>query len=282
MRMKTLLCMSLLVMTSLWGCGNKEVVNFSESYAVDDIAAINIDNDSWQIKIMPSTDEEVRISLDGKSTKKPRVGMQDGVLNISIDGQNGDGVSQFAMGKEGELTVYIPGGLDVPVTVKNDSGDMKIDSLSVSGFMLDNSSGYVELNEVSLDMLEIFSESGDVKLDGGKAADSKIRTSSGYVTIKNVEVKDASITTKSGEVNAFGMGEETNIDVSTGSGDIGIAYGTEPENLSFYIASGSEDVSMKCGGASYIVDTVACKQGTIGEGAYNLQINSDSGTVVVR
>ena len=39
---------------------------------------------------------------------------------------------------------------------------------------------------------------------------------------------------------------------------------------------------MKCGGASYIVDTVACKQGTIGEGAYNLQINSDSGTVVVR
>ena len=30
------------------------------------------------------------------------------------------------------------------------------------------------------------------------------------------------------------------------------------------------------------MDTVACKQGTIGEGAYDLRIKSDSGTVVVR
>lgn len=105
--------------------------------------------------------------------------------------------------------------------------------------------------------------------------------SSGYVTWKNTESEHISITAKSGEVNVSGLGDQTNAEVSTSSGDIGISYETPPQNLSFKISSGSDDVSVRLEDASYTMETSACKQGKIGDGTYSLTVNSDSGTVVI-
>ena len=158
---------------------------------------------------------------------------------------------------------------------------MEIDSLAVSKLTLDNSSGYIEMNNVTADVVEIASSSGDVKLSDGKIDDFQISTSSGYVTWKNTESEHISITAKSGEVNVSGLGDQINAEVSTGSGDIGISYETPPQNLSFKISSGSDDVSVRLDDASYTMETSACKQGKIGDGTYSLTVNSDSGTVVI-
>lgn len=143
--------------------------------------------DSWQLKIMASADDDIHVSLDGgtaKGAKAPSVDMQDGVLDI-VQAENEDTVlSQFSLGKEGEVTVYVPDTLEGTVTVKNGSGDMEIDSLVASKLTLDNSSGYIEMNNVTADVVEIASSSGDVKLSGGKIDDFQISTSSGYVTWK--------------------------------------------------------------------------------------------------
>ena len=56
-----------------------------------------------------------------------------------------------------------------------------------SKLTLDNSSGYIEMNNVTADVVEIASSSGDVKLSDGKIDDFQISTSSGYVTWKNTE-----------------------------------------------------------------------------------------------
>ncbi len=189
--------------------------------------------------------------------------------------------SRFSLGKEGEVTVYVPDTLEETITIKNGSGDMEIDSLVAFKLTLDNSSSYIEMNNVTADVLEITSSSGDVKLSGSKVDDFQISTSSGYVTWENTESGHIFITTKSGEVNASGLGEQTNAEVSTGSGDIGISYGTQPQNLSFKISFGSDNVSVGFEDASYITETSACKQGKIGDGTYSLTANSDSGIVVV-
>lgn len=284
MRMKILLCMSLLAVSCLCGCVQKEKISFSEAYDTESISAINMQIDSWQLKIMSSSDEDVHVSLDGgteKGAKAPMVDVQDGVLDIvQMDGEE-NAVSQFSLGKEGEVTVYIPNALKGAVTIKNGSGDMEIDSLVASKITIDNSSGYAELNHVTAEALEISSSSGDVKLSNGNIADFQIGTSSGYVTLKNTESEDISIATKSGEVNISGLGEQTNAGISTGSGDIGISYKTQPQNLTFKISTGSDDVSVRLDGASYTTETSACKQGKIGNGDYSLTVNSDNGTVVV-
>lgn len=284
MRMKILLCMSLLAVSCLCGCVQKEKISFSEAYDTESISAINMQIDSWQLKIMSSSDEDVHVSLDGgteKGAKAPMVDVQDGVLDIvQTDGER-SAVGQFSLGKEGEVTVYIPDTLKGTVTIKNGSGDMEIDSLVGSKLAIDNDSGYAELNHVTAEELEISSSSGDVKLSNGNIADFQIGTSSGYVTLKNTESEDISIATKSGEVNISGLGEQTNAGISTGSGDIGISYKTQPQNLTFKISAGSDDVSVRLDGASYTTETSACKQGKIGNGDYSLTVNSDNGTVVV-
>lgn len=284
MRMKMILCMSLLAVSCLCGCSQNEKVSLSETYDSENISAINLKIDSWQLKIMASADDDVHVSLDGgtaKGAKTPPAEIQDGVLDI-VQTQSEDTVlSQFSLGKEGEVTVYVPDTLEGTVTIKNGSGDMEIDSLVASKLTLDNSSGYIEMNNVTADVVEIASSSGDVKLSGGKIDDFQISTSSGYVTWKNTESENISIFTKSGEVNVSGLGEQTNAGISTGSGDIGISYETPPQNLSFKISSGSDDVSVRLDDAFYTMETSACKQGKIGDGTYSLTVKSDSGTVVI-
>ena len=284
MKMKILLCMSLLAVSCLCGCRQKEKVSFSETYDTESISSINMQIDSWQLKIMASSDEDVHISLDGgteKGAKTPSVEVQDGMLDImQIDGE-GSAVGRFSLGKEGEVIVYIPVALKGAVTIKNGSGDMDIDSLVASKLAIDNDSGYAELNHVTAEELEISSSSGDVKLSNGNIADFQIGISSGYVTLKNIESEDISIATKSGEVNISGLGDQTNVGISTGSGDIGVSYKTQQQNLSFKISSGSDDVTVRLDGVSYTTETSACKQGKIGSGGYSLTVNSDSGTVVI-
>lgn len=284
MRMKVFLCMGLLAASCLCGCGQKEKVSLSETYDTEIISSIHMQVDSWQLNIMASADDDVHVSLDGgiaKGAKAPSVDIQDGVLDIvQTEGEETIG-SQFSLGKEGEVTVYVPDTLEGTVIIKNGSGDMEIDSLVASKLTLDNSSGYIEMNNVTADVLEITSSSGDVKLSGSKIDNFQISTSSGYVTWKNTKSDHISITAKSGEVNVSGLGEQTNAEVSTGSGDIGISYGAQPQNLSFKISSGSDDVSVGFDAASYTTETSACKQGKIGDGTYSLTVNSDSGTVVV-
>ena len=283
--MKILLCISLLAVSCLYGCGQKEKVSFSETYDTESISSINMQIDSWQLKIMASTDDNFHVSLDGgtaKESKTPSADIQNGVLDIVQTDSKESTVNQFSLGKEGEVTVYIPDTLKETVTIKNGSGDMEIDSLVVSKLTIDNSSGYADLNNVTAEALEITSSSGDVKLSNGNIEDFQIGTSSGYITLKSTEAKNISIATKSGEVNISGLREQTNAGISTGSGDIGISYETQPQNLSFKISSGSDDVSVRLDGASYTTETSACKKGEIGDGSYSLTVNSDSGTVVVR
>lgn len=188
MKMKILLCMSLLAVSCLCGCRQKEKVSFSETYDTESISSINMQIDSWQLKIMASSDEDVHISLDGgteKGAKTPSVEVQDGMRDImQIDGE-GSAVGRFSLGKEGEVIVYIPVALKGAVTIKN------------------------------------------------------------------------------------------------GSGDIGVSYKTQQQNLSFKISSGSDDVTVRLDGVSYTTETSACKQGKIGSGGYSLTLNGDSGTVVI-
>lgn len=87
---------------------------------------------------------------------------------------------------------------------------------------------------------------------------------------------------KEGEVTVYVSDAlKGTVTIKNGSGDIGISYGTQPQNLSFKISSGSDDVSVGFDDASYTTETSACKQGKIGDGTYSLTVNSDSGTVVV-
>ena len=72
------------------------------------------------------------------------------------------------------------------------------------------------------------------------------------------------------------------ISIPEGSGDISISYQDKPDSLTFDVASGSEDLSVNFTNADYQIETSARKQGVIGKGEYQLTLNSDHGTIVIK
>lgn len=269
----------------LAGCGQKKSVKLSEDYEAKEISKICIDNDSWQLEILPSTDKKVHVSLEGstdKNSKVPSINLKDNVLNIQQTEGDTSGLNQIAMGKQGQVTIYLPAEIQSSIQIKNGSGDIEMNNITSSQFLVDNESGYGTFTNITSDDMKISSTSGDMKVSNGHIGNVQIDTASGYVTLEKVKSKDTVIITKSGEVNISDWVSQSNLEVKTNSGDIGISSKKVPDDLSFDISAASEDISAELGKASYEIDKPSCKKGNIGKGEYTLVVNSDSGTVVVK
>lgn len=58
------------------GCGNGQKVDSEKEFSTNDISEIVINNSSWNLKILASSDDKIHVSYDGK--------IEDGVSNIQI------------------------------------------------------------------------------------------------------------------------------------------------------------------------------------------------------
>ncbi len=274
--MKIRILLSILCLFLLAGCGQKEKIT-AKDYAADEISALRIQNASAPLKLSASPDDAIHVSA-----REGAVRLEDGQLTIiQTDGAK-SALEQFSFGKEKTLSISLPAGARLPISVKNNSGDLEISRISASDFCLENASGYCKFTDVTADSARISSDSGDIKISDGKIADLELQTDSGYVTLKSPAAENIRIAAKSGEANLSQLNPKTNLDVSTDSGDIGVAYQSAPESLNFQITSGSRDITAKLWGAHYETDTDGCKKGTIGAGARRLTVESAAGTVVIR
>lgn len=273
-----------LLMFCLCGCGKNKVTG-SETYSADEVKELQISADAWKINIMASSDENIRISLDGSVSDKddkPTVSLQNGIVSIVQKSSNEELQNQIALGKKGEIILYLPSDCIIPVQINNEMGDIDIDGISATEFQLANNAGYATFSNFAADSLKISSSSGDITVKDSEVSNTAIVTTSGYVKFNSNIFSDTEIVTKSGEVNMSEIDPQTNISIQTGSGDINLNYQTSPDNLNFSITSGSKDISARFNGATYSKETSSYRQGTLGAGENKLEIGSDNGTVVVK
>ena len=102
--------------------------------------------------------------------------------------------------KPGEITVYLPEGIEIPFKINNGSGNMQIDNISVQELSLVNTSGYAVLSNVTISNAKIVTTSGDVTFENSTIPDVEIVSKSGYVTLKDVNFDALAVVTSSGEV----------------------------------------------------------------------------------
>lgn len=278
-----LLYLMVLSIFCLTGCGKNKVTE-SDSYIVEEITEIQISIDTWNLSVMASSDEQVHISFDGSISDddvKPTASLQNNVLTIAQKSDE-DIENQLALGKKGQLTLYLPTDFTIPIVINNGIGDIEADSISATKLQLVNSAGYVTLSNFVTDNLEISSTSGDITVKGSDIDNVAIVTTSGYVNLSSTNFRNSEIVTKSGEINMSEISPDTNISLQTGSGDINLNYQTSPDNLDFAVSSGSKDITTRFNGATYDKETTSCRQGMIGEGQNKLKVNSDNGTVIIK
>ena len=283
MKKTPLVIISLLILVCLSGCGKKTITD-AKSYSVNDISALNINASSWNVSLSVGSGDEVSVDITGSISKGeeiPSVSLSNGTLAI-LQVSEDSGKNKIAFGKKGQITVTIPSELAVPIEIDNGYGDMEINHIAVPQFLLNNEAGYVSFTNFEADMLQISSTSGDITISSSSIPDISVVSSSGYISLKQTEYLDCSLTAKSGEINIADAVSHGNLSLQTGSGDISVTYQNEPDSLTFDMASGSEDLSLKFSSAKYQIETSAHKQGVIGNGEYRLTLNSDHGTIVIK
>ena len=283
MKKAPLVIISLLILVCLSGCGKKTITD-AKSYSVNDISALNINASSWNVSLSVGSGDEVSVDITGSISKGeeiPSVSLSNGTLAI-LQVSEDSGKNKIAFGKKGQITVTIPSELAVPIEIDNGYGDMEINHIAVPQFLLNNEAGYVSFTNFEADMLQISSTSGDITISSSSIPDISVVSSSGYISLKQTEYLDCSLTAKSGEINIADAVSHGNLSLQTGSGDISVTYQNEPDSLTFDMASGSEDLSLKFSSANYQIETSAHKQGVIGNGEYRLTLNSDHGTIVIK
>lgn len=268
----------------LSGCGKDKITSGSE-YPANDISELQISVDTWNLSVRAATDKNIRISFDGSVSDKdlePATVMKDGILLVVQKSTDEEQKEKLALGKKGQVTLYVPSDCNIPIKINNGMGNVEIDSISSTELQLVNNAGYVTFSNLAADSLKISSASGDITVKDSDLTETEIITSSGYVQLNKVIFNSSEIATKSGEVNVSGVSPDTAISIQTGSGDINLSYKTAPTNLNFGIASGSKDITTHFDKATYVIETTECRQGTIGSGEYELIVNSDSGTIVIK
>lgn len=283
-RIKLFLCVAILLIFCLSSCGKNKVTG-SGDYTADEISEIKIDTDTWKLSILTSSDEKVHISFDGSisnNTNQPTAKVQDGILTILQESGDEKLQDQIALGKKGQITLYLPADCVIPVSINNEMGDIEAENISVTNFHLANSAGYVAFTNLTADNLIVSSASGDITVKNSGISNIEIDTSSGYVQVSSTLFNITKIATKSGEVNMSEINTDTDISLQTGSGDINLTYQITPDNLDFSVTSGSKDITTRFNGATYNMETTSNKQGIIGVGQHKLQVNSDNGTVVIK
>lgn len=270
----------------LAGCGNGQKVDSEQDFSTNDISKIVIDNSSWNLKIVASSDDKIHVSYNG-TIKDGVSGIQilqdENQLVIQQDMISSENIAnQFSFGEAGKIILYIPKNIAMPLNINNGSGDIEIGVVNLSEFTMENISGYVSISELVIENAKIGSDSGDIKITDSSCSDCKIQTKSAYVTIKNTVTKETTILTSSGEVNMSNIGKYTSLSIKTGSGDISLSHGTKPDNLSYNISSGSDDVIMQLQNTNSTIHTESCKQGNIGKGKCSLSVISDNGTISIK
>lgn len=268
----------------LGGCG-KDEIRSGGGYESDEVSAVHIQADTWNIRMDVSSDDKIQVSFEGNVSKgdaRPKVQIREGILQVEQKRGKETLGDKIAFGKKGEITVCLPKKCKLPMAIHNGSGDIYIGRVEAEDFQLENNSGYVVLSDFTAERAQVTSCSGDITWEGGAAADISMDMASGYGTIKKTVFSRVEAAAGSGEINISGAGPDTDIGIQTGSGDISLSYETPPENLEFDISSGSEDLSVGFSKAEYTKETDGHRQGAAGDGKHRLEIASDSGTVVVK
>ena len=234
--------------------GGFETVSGSKDFAAKDINSITLNNELWDIKVMPSNDNDIHFSYNGTVWgNNENAALFSQVKNgITVDIK---GMKEFRNVNRlfywgpssynrirGEMTLYLPETDSIVLNLDNESGNMNLQDISckelilgndygsvklenvacAAAFSYDNDSGDVNLKNVSCDGLTLSNNYGNVKLEDIACANSfSYVNDSGSIKFTNVTCKELTLSNNYGG-SKFENVACTSFDFTNDSGNIEI------------------------------------------------------------
>ncbi len=193
--------------------GETKVI-LEEIYNTENIKKIKVDASISDIKIIESTDNNIKVIIYGEEENTAKSLVEGTVLSISNNRKNRICFGFCFFAKE-EVLVYLPKKVINELDLKSISGDISVADYETVNITAKTTSGDIHLN--SAQNGELTSTSGDIQI--GYVKNISAQTVSGEITIEKLEEK-GEISTTSGDIriNEFVCQKDSHI--KSISGDV--------------------------------------------------------------
>lgn len=270
------------------GSGEIETVSGSKDFAAKEVNTITLNNELWDIKVMPSNDNDIHVSYNGTvwGSKDPVQFSQvknEIVVDIKDMHEYRSVHRLFYWGPEnynrirGEMALYLPETDSIALKLDNNSGNMSLHDISCKELVLGNDYGGIELeNVVCAEDFSYVNDSGSIKFTNVTCKGLTLSNNYGSSKFENVACTSFDFTNDSGNIEI----------VNSSCGDFALSngYGSlDVDNTSFggfSLSNDSGSVSIKGFSAKDVkviteMGSVVMSEGTM-EGA---KIETDSGSL---
>ncbi|MGX4293192.1 DUF4097 family beta strand repeat-containing protein [Bacillus sp. JK62] len=254
------------------------------SYNAENIDALKVYTDTWDVRFKKSTSNEVTVSAEGRQKEKAPVTFQENGRDLVVtqkEQKNGGFLDGFTFGKQGG-TIYI----NVPesgmnnIEITNKDGNIQLSEISAENIVVDNKSGDEKINNVSAHTGKFASRDGSLSMENSSFEELNITSASGDTEMKEIDSSNVKITSKDGTVSIKDITEGKSLSVNTKSGDIGISYKKAPTSLEV-LAESNSDITLDLDGLNKSHDGVKVKKGEIGAGSNKVSVSSEDGSIKV-
>lgn len=208
----------------------------------EEFHSISISERTADVIFLPSEDDSVKIVCTEHKKVSHAISVQNGTLTLRlVDSRKWyDYISIFSFTKI-KTTVYLPKNTYQNLTVKTDTGDIKMPSgyafnaaslfvdtgdvswqSDVSGaFLIDSDTGDINVSNATLSSLKLESDTGDVKIENVTANGLlNLETSTGDIRMTNVKCENLKLEADTGDATLTDTVAKAHAKIETDTGDV--------------------------------------------------------------
>ncbi len=221
---------------------NSVKLELNTHYVAEDFTNISIDTDTADVIFVKSENNECKVVLRESTKEKHTVEVADNTLKISINDDRKwyDHITFFSFSLP-KITIYLPENVYGALTVKQDTGDIKLtsdftfESVDLSGstgdaevrstvtgpMRIERSTGDVEVQSTKVGALALITSTGDIDVTSTNC-DGKIyvSVSTGEVEMEDVRCETLTSTGSTGEITLENVNVTGQINIKRSTGDV--------------------------------------------------------------
>ncbi|WP_110926543.1 DUF4097 family beta strand repeat-containing protein [Bacillus massiliglaciei] len=194
------------------------------------VSNIQAATDNARVHIKPAADDQIRVTLDGKSSSNIKreltTDVKDSTLLITFKEQQLSWFNFHFVDLFFDITIYLPEKQYHSIAVTSDNGYISAEQLNTDKIQAEADNGRIELKQVMAKEVAVQSDNGRISLDHveGKI---KGRTNNGRLSLITEKLdRNIQLESDNGKIQIETEKEPTNVrfDVSTDNGSIDILH----------------------------------------------------------
>ncbi|PEY34309.1 hypothetical protein CN354_17800 [Bacillus cereus] len=256
------------------------------SFAVDSVEEIEINNENWDVAFKSAESSKVTIAVEGKQEDKkndPVTMKKDGKKIVVNQKERKEGFAGgFSFGEKGTIYISIPKNGVGTITLNNSSGDIEMNDVTTKNIVFSNESGAEKIEGLSAKKGNFTSKGGELSLKNSSLQELSVASTTGDNYLTNVRSPKTKVTSTDGEVLIKETIEGKSLLVETKSGDIGVSYKEAPTSLQLAANSDSSDIVVSLNGFKKRTNTEKIKEGVIGDASNKVELLSKKGTIYIK